>query len=303
MPAEGRGIERIPAKHILIRAKSTQWFGTDYTMNLYRGCCHGCIYCDSRSDCYRIEEFHRVRAKAGALELLRDDLRRKIRPGVVGAGAMSDPYNPFEREEMLTANALALLDAYQFGVAVATKSDLITRDIPLYQMIQSHSPVLCKLTITTVDDALAAKVEPGAPSPSRRLAAVEQLAKAGLPVCVLLMPVLPFLEDQTKQVLDVVEAAARAGARYVYPAFGMTLRDSQRAWYYAKLEEAFPGMGLPEQYRRQYGERYWCLTPRVRELWPVFRRRCRELGLLYEMKAITSSYQRGYGDRQLTFFP
>ena len=158
-------MEYIPAKHILIRNKSTACFGTDHTVNLYRGCCHGCIYCDSRSDCYRNPNFDQVAAKADALAILRDELARKIRPAFIGMGAMSDHYNPFEEELLLTRHALELIDAYDCGVAVATKSDLIARDTALYQFIQAHSPVICKVTVTTVDEALAAKVEPRAPSP------------------------------------------------------------------------------------------------------------------------------------------
>lgn len=295
-------MEYLPAKHIVLRSKDTSWFGTDHTMNIYRGCCHGCIYCDSRSECYRNDDFDTVRAKENALQIIRDDLQRKIKPGVVGTGAMSDPYNPFEAELCLTRNALALLDAYQFGVAIATKSDLILRDIDVLQCIQSHSPVLCKLTITTTDDALAAKLEPRAPSPTRRLEAIAQLSQAGIPTCVLLMPVLPFLEDSEENVLSVVDRAAEAGAKYVYPAFGMTQRDRQRAWYYDRLEELFPGQGLRAKNEKAFGSRYTCTSPRSKRLWEVFTRRCQEKGLLYEMRHIISGYQRGYGDRQLTFF-
>lgn len=158
-------MEYIPAKQILSRNRSTAWFGTDYTMNLYRGCCHGCIYCDSRSACYGIEDFGRVRAKENALALLRDELRRKVRPGIVGMGSMSDPYNPFEGELQLTRHALELLDAYGFGAAIATKGDGITRDIDVLRCMREHVPVLCKVTVTTTDAALAARVEPNAPSP------------------------------------------------------------------------------------------------------------------------------------------
>ena len=295
-------METIPARHIIHRTRDTSWFGTDHTMNLYRGCPHGCIYCDSRSACYGNEGFGTVRVKERALELVRDDLQRKIRPGIVGTGAMSDPYNPLEEELRLTRNALSLLDAYGFGVAIATKSDLIVRDIDILALMAEHVPVLCKLTITTCDDALAAKVEPGAPSPSRRLGAVRRLSEAGLPVCVLLMPVLPFLEDTEANVLEVAERAAEAGARYIYPAFGMTQRDRQREHYHRELEERFPGQGLAERDRRAFGGRYWCPSPRARRLWEAFSARCRALGLLYEMRQIVSSYQKGYGDRQLTFF-
>ncbi len=295
-------MEYIPAKHLLHRSQSAEWFGTDHTMNIYRGCCHGCLYCDSRSDCYQTGEFDKVRAKADALRILRDDLARKVRPAFICTGAMSDPYNPFEKELELTHHALELIDAYDCGVAIATKSDLIVRDIDILASIQSHSPVICKLTVTTTDEALAAKLEPHAPSPGRRLAALERLNGAGLFAGVLLMPVLPFLEDSDDSVLAVVEAAARAGAKFIYPSFGVTMRQGQREYFLDGLERAFPGQGLKERYLRRYGDRYQCASPRARSLWKVFTEACRERGILYEMKSIIRAANLGYGDRQLTFF-
>lgn len=295
-------MEYIPARHLLHRSRSTEWFGTDHTMNIYRGCCHGCLYCDSRSDCYQIGEFDRVRAKADALPILRDDLARKVRPAFIGMGAMSDPYNPFEEELQLTRHALELIDAYNCGVAIATKSDLIVRDMDILTSIQSHSPVICKLTVTTADDALAEKIEPRAPIPSRRLSALEKLAGAGLFAGVLLMPVLPFLEDDDEGVLAVVEGAAQAGARFIYPAFGVTMRQGQREHLLEGLERAFPGQGLKGRYLRQYGDRYQCASPRAKALWGVFTAACRERGILYDMKSIIRAATLGYGDRQLTFF-
>ncbi len=295
-------METVPAKHLLHRSRSTEWFGTDHTMNLYRGCCHGCLYCDSRSDCYQIGEFDRVRAKADALRILRDDLARKVRPAFICTGAMSDPYNPFERELELTRYALELIDAYSCGVAVATKSDLIVRDIDILASIQTHSPVICKLTVTTADDALAAKIEPNAPSSSRRLAALKELSGAGLFAGVLLMPVLPFLEDSEENVLSVVEGAARAGAKFVYPALGVTMRQGQREYFLDALERAFPGQGLKERYLRQFGDRYQCVSPRVKTLWKAFAAACRERGVLYDMKSIIRAATLAGRDRQLTFF-
>ena len=295
-------MEYIPAKHLLHRSRSTEWFGTDHTMNIYRGCCHGCLYCDSRSGCYQIGEFDRVRAKADALRILRDDLARKVRPAFIGMGSMSDPYNPFERELELTRHALELIDAYDCGVAAATKSDLIARDADILASIQRHSPVICKLTVTTADDALAAKIEPNAPSSSRRLAALKALSGAGLFAGVLLMPVLPFLEDGDGSVLAVVEGAARAGARFIYPAFGVTMRPGQREYFLDGLERAFPGRGLRERYLRRYGDRYQCASPRAGALWDIFTAACRERGILYDMKSIVRAATLPYGDRQLTFF-
>ena len=295
-------MEYVPAKHLLHRSRSTEWFGTDHTMNIYRGCCHGCLYCDSRSDCYRIERFGEVRAKADALRILRDDLARKVRPALICTGSMSDPYNPFEAELQLTRRALELIDAYDCGTAIATKSDLIVRDIDILSSIQRHSPVICKITVTTADDALAAKIEPGAPPPSRRLAALKRLAGAGLFTGVLLMPVLPFLEDSEEHVLTVVESAAQAGVRFIYPAFGVTMRQGQREYFLDGLERAFPGRGLRERYLRQYGSRYRCASPRAGLLWKAFADSCRRYGILYDMKAIVRAATLGYGDRQLTFF-
>lgn len=295
-------METVPAKHLLHRSRSTEWFGTDHTMNIYRGCCHGCLYCDSRSDCYQIEGFDTVRAKADALRILRDDLARKVRPAFICTGSMSDPYNPFEEELKLTRHALELIDAYDCGVAIATKSDLIVRDIDILTSIQAHSPVICKLTVTTTDDALAARLEPRAPSPSRRMAALEKLSGAGLFTGVLLMPVLPFLEDSVENVRSVVERAAQAGVKFVYPALGVTMRQGQREYFLDGLERAFPGQGLKARYLRQYGNRYQCASPRAKTLWEAFTAACGERGILYDMKSIIRAATLGYGDRQLTFF-
>ena len=215
---------------------------------------------------------------------------------------MSDPYNPFEEELLLTRHALELIDAYDCGVAVDTKSDLIVRDIDLYQSIQAHSPVICKITVTTVDEELAAKVEPRAPSPARRLEAVRKLAGAGLFCGVLLMPVLPFLEDRRNRCSRWWTARRTRGPNSFTSGFGVTMRQGQREYFLRELDRAFPGEHLSRRYLARYGDRYRCPSPRARELWAVFTARCRERGLLYQMPHIVSAATRGYGDRQLTFF-
>jgi len=293
-------VEYISAKHILMRNKSTQWFGTEYTMNLYRGCCHGCIYCDSRSECYQNEDFDTVKAKENALELLRNELRRKVKPVLIGMGSMSDPYNPFEKELELTRKALMLIHAYECGVAVCTKSELILRDADLYADIQKRAPVICKVTVTTTDDVLAGKIEPAVSSPTARLKTIESLSQKGIYTGVVLMPVLPFLEDSEKNVLAVVDAAADAGAKFIYPAFGMTLRDRQRAYYYDRLVQLFPGM--KERYEKQFGDRYQCVSPKAKALWSAFSQRCQERGLYYEMRHIVAAAKRPYKDPQFTLF-
>ena len=293
-------METIPAKTLLTRKKDSSWFGTEYNLNLYRGCCHGCIYCDSRSDCYHIEDFSRVRAKADALRILRDELQRKVRSGVVATGSMSDPYNPFEGTELLTRHALELLDAFSFGVAIATKGTLITRDIDLLGSIREHSPVLCKITLTTDDDALAKRIEPASPSPTQRLEAIAALAQAGIPVGVLLMPVLPWITDGREQLLSLLGRIKEAGGRFVYCYPGVTLRAGQREYFYAQLDRSFPG--LRARYESRYGERYSCTVSGAKGYWDLFSRTCDQLGLFYEMKDIISWYQMGYGSSQLSFF-
>nr|WP_325212834.1 radical SAM protein [uncultured Oscillibacter sp.] len=295
-------METIPAKSIVNRTKDSSWFGTEYNMNIYRGCCHGCIYCDSRSDCYHNDQFDQVKVKADALRIIRDDLESKAKVGVVGTGSMSDPYNPFEKELLLTRHALTLLEAYGFGVAIATKSDLIVRDADVLSSIHRTMPAICKITLTTCDDELAAKVEPYAPSPSRRLAAVERLSAAGLFTGILMMPILPFLEDRPENIRDIIDRAADAGARFVYPALGMTCRAGQREYFYRKLEVQFPGQGLAEKYRRRYGPRYECPSPRARALWEVFQEACNRRGLLYSMGRIVAASRRGHETDQLSLF-
>lgn len=295
-------MEHIPAKTIVTRTKNSSWFGTEYNMNLYRGCSHGCIYCDSRSDCYHNDQFDQVRIKEDALRIVRDDLSRTAKSGVVGTGAMSDPYNPFERELLLTRHALELLEAYEFGVSIDTKSDLIVRDIDILTSISRTMPVLCKLTVTTCNDALAAKVEPHAPPPSRRLAALEQLSRAGLFTGVLMMPILPFLEDSPNNIRTIVDRAADAGAKFLYPALGMTCRSGQREYFYRELERNFPDQGLAERYRRQFGTRYRCVSPNVRALWNVVQERCAQRGLLYSMPRIIAASRRNCAPDQLSLF-
>ena len=295
-------MEYLPAKTIVTRAKTTGWFGTDYNMNIYKGCCHGCIYCDSRSECYHVENFDQVRAKENALEIIRNDLRRKVKTGVIGTGAMSDPYNPFEKELLLTRHALELVNAYDFGVAIDTKSNLVVRDIDILKDIRSHSPVLVKVTVTTSDDALCAKLEPHAPPASKRFEAIRALAENNIFTGVILMPVLPFIEDTDENVVSVVRLAHQSGARFVYPAFGVTLRQNQRDWFYQKLDALFPGQGLKERYIKQYGDTYSCTSPRAKQLWRAFSEECNRLGLLYRMDNIVNAYKLGYENSQLSFF-
>ncbi len=298
---KGLLMEFVPTKTIISGyAENSSWFGTNYNMNIYKGCSHGCIYCDSRSECYRVDDFDRVRAKENALALIERDLRSKRKKGVVGTGAMSDPYNPNEKEFKLTRGALELIDRYGFGAAIATKSNLIERDIDILKDISKHSPVLVKITVTTADDNLCKTIEPNVSVSSERFKAIEKLSREGIFAGVLLMPVLPFIEDTTENIEGIIELAHQSGARFIYPAFGMTLRQNQRNWYYNKLDELFPT--IKKDYVKTYGSSYECRSPRAGELWNLLKRKSDEYGILYKMNDIIEAYKKPYRPVQLSLF-
>ncbi|MBX9033553.1 SPL family radical SAM protein [Gordonibacter massiliensis (ex Traore et al. 2017)] len=281
----------VRARSILqkVRRHGDEWFGIDYNMNLYRGCCHGCIYCDSRSECYRVDDFDRVRVKFDALAILRRELRSRRVRGVVGVGAMSDTYNPFERNLNVTRGALELLAEHGFGVSVDTKSTLVTRDIDLLRAIGGAGGAIAKLTITTADDRLARLIEPHAPAPSERFTALAELAEAGVFCGVLFTPTLPWVTDDETTVRGVVEGAAAAGARFVYHMTGVTMRDRQRDHFLERIAAVDPA--LPDRYRRAFSDRYFCNSPRAAENRALFRALCKEHGLLWRMPDIIAAYK------------
>ncbi len=276
-------IKEIQAKTILGRVKGPDdWFGLYYNMNLYRGCQHQCIYCDSRSECYQIEDFnHDVLVKANAIELLQRELAGKRVIGTIGTGSMNDPYMPLEAELRLTRRALEVISEAGFPVHVITKSDLSLRDMDLFEDIQRKSYCAVSYTITASDDRLSKRIEPGAPVSSRRLAAIKSLSQRGLLAGVTLMPVLPFIEDDEANIRRIVELAGEAGAKYILPAFGMTLRDRQREYYYTRLEALFPG--IRPRYEKAFGDRYSAPARNARRLEDGFRAQCMDLGIATRM--------------------
>ncbi len=296
-------MEYIDAKNIVIKVKGkgSYWFGIDYNMNIYRGCCHGCIYCDSRSLCYRNADFHVVKAKRDALRIIRDNLSSKVKKGVVGTGAMSDPYNPFEKKYKLTRNALELLNAYGFGVAIDTKSPLIARDFDILKDIQKHSPVVCKITVTTANENLCKIIEPHALSTKHRFDAMSKLSLEGVYAGSIVMPILPFINDDVENIKTLVKQTKDSGGRFVYPSFGVTLRDVQRDYFYRALDANFPN--IKEKYINRYAERYVCTSPNNKRLYAVLANECEKLGLFYKMNEITYNYKKGYTYKQLSLFP
>lgn len=294
-------MKTISAKTILSKNKySDYWFGNDYNINLYRGCYHGCIYCDSRSECYRNDEFDVIKVKENALDILKLELSKKKHKGVVGLGAMSDSYNAFEKDMEMTRGALKLLKDYHFGVSLETKSDLIVRDIDLFLEIQRYNNVILKITITTYDDALCHIIEPHAPLSSQRFKAIKQLSDAGLFVGVLLHPVLPFINDTEDNIKEIVKLAYENGAKFIHAYFGVTLRDRQRTYYFHKLDQYFPG--LKEKYLKTYSHQYECMSLQKKHLEQVFIRECKKYGLLYKMNDIIQAYKQDRRVKQLTLF-
>ena len=284
-------MEYIPVKTILSRVKyGSSWFGIDYNMNLYRGCNHGCIYCDSRSDCYHIENFDKIRAKENEIEILNSALAGKKEKGVVAIGSMSDTYNPLEKKYEITSKALELLKRYNFGIAIATKSNLIERDIPILKEINKHNDVIVKITITTSDDNLAKKLEPNVCTSSERFKTVKKLTNNGIFAGILLMPILPFINDTEENIIQIVEKAHQAGAKFIYSYMGVTLRDKQRDYYYNKIDKLYPELSL--KYKKTYGSRYSCDSPNYKRLYKVFKQACEKYGILYKMDDIIKAYKK-----------
>lgn len=275
---DGNGmIKEITGKTLLSRVKGPDaWFGLTYNMNLYRGCEHQCIYCDSRSECYGIENFADTLVKVNAVDLLRRELAGKRLVGAIGTGSMNDPYMPSERRFGLTGSALRVIAEFGFPVHIITKSDLVLKDLGTLKEI-SRVYAAVSFTITTADDDLARKLEPGAPPPSARAQAMAALAAAGIYTGVTMMPILPYLEDKEENIAQVVGLAYRSGAQYIIPAIGMTMRDRQREYFYGKLDELFPG--VKERYQQSYGNRYQYAPLNAGRLSELFGALCRERGI------------------------
>lgn len=291
-------IPQIPAKTILSAYMKCGWFGTNYNMNIYKGCCHGCIYCDSRSECYGILDFDTVRAKADALSVINNDLRSKRKKGTVITGSMSDPYNPHEKDCELSRGALKLIDYHGFGICIDTKSDLVTRDIDILQSISKHSSAFVNFTVTTADDDLCMKIEQSVCPTSERIKAIRKLTLSGITCGILLMPILPFINDTEENIVNIVEMAVNAGVKWIYAeGFGVTLRQNQREHFYTKLDKLFPGTKI--KYINTFGTKYHCATPNYK-LFNIFVRECEKHNVLYRMSDIIKSVAP-YTEEQINF--
>ena len=266
----------VEAKGILTGGKGR------YGMNIYRGCAHGCIYCDSRSRCYQFTHaFEDIEVKINAPDLLDKALGSMRRRAMIGTGSMSDPYMPCEKDLELTRRCLEIILRHGFGAAVQTKSDLILRDLDLLEAIDREAKCVVQMTLTTWDRELCRVVEPNVCDTQRRLEVLGEVISRGIPAVVWLTPVLPFINDTEENILPILEACAAAGVRGILCFdMGLTLREGDREYFYAALDRHFPG--LKEKYIRAYGNAYLVPSPDSKRLMALFRRFCQKRGMLHD---------------------
>ena len=264
----------VDAKGILTGGKGR------YGMNIYRGCTHGCIYCDSRSKCYQFtHSFEDIEVKRNAPELLEQALRSKRQKCMIGTGSMSDPYMHCEEQLGLTRKCLEVICRYGFGAAVQTKSDRILRDIDLLEAINRKAKCVVQITLTTWDDGLCRKLEPNVCGTKRRIEVLEAMRDRGIPTVVWMTPILPFINDTEENVQALLEVCGRAKVKGIISfGMGLTLREGDREYYYAALDRHFPG--LKERYIRTYGGAYELPSPNAGQLMELFRAYCREHGIM-----------------------
>ena len=266
----------VDAKGILTGGKG------HYGMNIYRGCSHGCIYCDSRSRCYQFTHaFEDIEVKQNAPELLEQALKSKRQKAMIGTGSMSDPYMHCEEQLGLTRKCLEIICKYGFGAAVQTKSDRILRDIDLLEEIHRRAKCVVQMTLTTWDDSLCGILEPNVCNTKRRVEVLGEMQKRGIPTVVWMTPILPFINDTEENVTAILKACAQAEVKGIICFdMGLTLREGDREYYYAALDRHFSG--LKERYIRTYGNAYEVPSPNNGQLMNLFRSFCRDHGMLYK---------------------
>ncbi len=251
-----------------------------YGMNIYRGCSHGCIYCDSRSRCYQFDHpFEDIEVKKNAPELLEAALRSKRSKCMIGTGSMSDPYMHCEEKLMLTKRCLEIILKHGFGAAVQTKSDRILRDIDLLDEINKNAKSVVQMTLTTYDDELCKIVEPNVCNTKRRIEVLEKMKERCIPTVVWLSPVLPYINDTEENIRRILDACVSVGVKGIICfGMGLTLRDGDREYYYAALDKHFPG--LKERYIREYGDSYIVSSPNNGRLMSIFEDVCSRYGII-----------------------
>lgn len=287
-----------------VNAKGLLTGGHGYLgMNLYRGCTHGCVYCDSRSACYQFtHDFEDIEVKQNAPELLRAALKSKRQPCMIGTGSMSDPYMHCEEQLRLTRKCLEIIHQYGFGAAVQTKSDRILRDADLLSAIHESAKCVVQMTLTTWDEALCRIVEPNVCPTQRRVEVLHEMRRRGVPTVVWLTPILPFINDTEENVRAILEACAGAQVKGIICFdMGLTLRQGDREYYYAALDRHFPG--LKETYIRRYGGAYEVPSPNREALMRLFHSFCEAHRMLHRPEDCFA-YLRAFPEkyRQVSLF-
>lgn len=273
-------------------------------MNIYRGCLHGCIYCDSRSLCYQMKhKFEDIEVKANAVELLENALRRKRNKCMIGTGAMSDPYMPIEEKLGNMRKCLEVIERYGFGVTMITKSTKVLRDLDLLKKINEKSKCVVQMTLTTYDEDLCRIVEPNVETTYERFRALEILRDNGIPTVVWLCPILPFINDTEENIRGILDYCVRAKVKGIINFdMGVTLRDGNRAYFYKKLDEHFPG--LKEKYIRMYGNSYQLSSPNSRKLSMIYKSECIKNGIMCDVNECfeyLNKYEDKYGGEQISW--
>lgn len=272
-------------------------------MNIYRGCLHGCIYCDSRSLCYQMNhKFEDIEVKANAVGLLENTLRRKRNKCMIGTGAMSDPYMPIEEKLGNMRKCLEVIERYGFGVTMITKSTKVLRDLDLLKKINEKSKCVVQMTLTTYDEDLCRIVEPNVETTYERFRALEILHDNGIPTVVWLCPILPFINDTEENIREILDYCVRAKVKGIINFdMGVTLRDGNREYFYKKLDEHFPG--LKEKYIRMYGNSYQLSSPNSRQLNMIYKSECIKNGIMCDVNECfeyLNEYEDKYGGEQIS---
>lgn len=270
-----KGMHFVEAKGIL---------SSNNGMNIYRGCTHGCIYCDSRSKCYGFtHEFEDIEVKINAPQLLEKALKSKRKKCMIGTGAMCDPYLHIEENLKLTRKCLELIDQYEYGVAVQTKSTRVLRDMDLLKSINDKTKAVVQMTMTTYDETLCKILEPNVSTTKERFETLLQFKEAGIPTVVWLTPILPLINDTEENIRGILEYCVEAGVKGII-CFGMgvTLRDGNREYFYKVLDKHFPG--IKNKYIRTYGNAYDIPSPNNEKLLEIFKEVCVKNGMIYQIK-------------------
>lgn len=256
--------------------------GNNLGMNIYRGCSHGCIYCDSRSHCYQFTHpFEDIEVKINAPDLLEKALSSKRKKCMIGTGSMSDPYMHCEKNLRLTRRCLEIIYNHGFGATVLTKSDMILEDIDLIEKINNDTKFVVQMTLTTYDDDLCKILEPNVCNTKRRIEVLEEMQKRGIPTIVWLTPVLPFINDTEENITAILNECARTSVKGIVNfGMGVTLREGDREYFYAALDKHFPY--LKQKYIATYGNAYEVTSPNAKHLYQVFKKICKENNMMYE---------------------